>query len=47
MIRHDEEPVTDTVVTGVDDDGEPRAHARLQPIGQLRPADAPGQRDDG
>ena len=34
------------VVAGVDDDGQPIAEVGLEPVGELGPADAAGERDD-
>ena len=46
VVGADEQPVALEVVAGVDDDGQVRADLRLQAVGELGAADAPGQRDD-
>ena len=46
VVRPDLESVPLQVVAGVDDDGQVGAHDSLQPVRQLRAADASGQLDD-
>ena len=45
VVGHDEQRVALRVVAGVDDDVQPVAEVGLQPLGQLRPADAAGEGD--
>ena len=46
VVGHHEQPVADAVVAGVDDDVEPVPDVGLEPLGQLRAADAAGEGDD-